>query len=176
MAQITYDNKVNLDTNANVPRINKVIDEDLNEIKSVVNENSLRSIITAYPGQSLKPTSGVTLFPLQNIRTQSGDLNKLTLDSGKIKIGKGVNHIMVSAACTDSSDSQTGRALYIYKNDYLVIRTLLNTNAINQSSLSLVNVLESVKENDLISLRVEGNGISYSGGKELTWLTVEVID
>ena len=176
MAQITYDNKVNLDTNANVPRINKVIDEDLNEIKSVVNENSLRSIITAYPGQSLKPTSGVTLFPLQNIRTQSGDLNKLTLDSGKIKIGKGVNHIMVSAACTDSSNSQTGRALYIYKNDYLVIRTLLNTNAINQSSLSLVNVLESVKENDLISLRVEGNGISYSGGKELTWLTVEVID
>ena len=70
MKQITYDNKVNLNTNPDVPRINKVIDEDLNEIKRVVNENSLRSIITAYPGQSLKPTSGVTLFPLQNIRTQ----------------------------------------------------------------------------------------------------------
>lgn len=39
MAQITYDNKVNLDTNADIPRINKVIDEDLNEIKNVVNEN-----------------------------------------------------------------------------------------------------------------------------------------
>ena len=176
MKQITYDNKVNLDTNPDVPRINKVIDEDLNEIKKVVNENSLRSIITAYPGQSLKPTSGITLFPLQNIRTQSGDLNKLKLESGKIKIGKGVNHIMVSAACTDSTNSQTGRALYIYKNDSVIARTLLNANTIIQPSLSIVNVLESVTENDLISIRVEGNGISYAGGKELTWLTVEVID
>ena len=41
MAQITYDNKVNLDTNADVPRINKVIDDDLNEIKNVVNENAI---------------------------------------------------------------------------------------------------------------------------------------
>ena len=41
MAQITYDNKVNLDTNADVPRINKVIDDDLNEIKKVVNENAI---------------------------------------------------------------------------------------------------------------------------------------
>ena len=176
MKQITYDNKVNLNTNPYVPRMNKVTAEDLNEIKSVVNENSLRSIITAYPGQSLKPTSGVTFFPLQNIRSQSGDLNKLTLDSGKIKIGKGVNHIMVSAACTDSSNSQTGRALYIYKNDDIIVRTLLNANINIQPSLSITNVLESVSENDLISIRVEGNGISYSGSKSLTWLTVEVID
>lgn len=41
MAQITYDNKVNLDTNADIPRINKVTDEDLNEIKNVVNENAI---------------------------------------------------------------------------------------------------------------------------------------
>ena len=176
MKQIAYDNKVNLDTNPDVPRINKVIDEDLNEIKSVVNENSLRSIITAYPGQSLKPTSGVTLFPLQNIRSQSGDLKKLTLESGKIKIGKGVNHIMISAACADSSDSQTGRALYIYKNNDVIARTLLNAHINIQPGLSITNVLESVSENDLISIRVEGNGISYSGSKQLTWLTVEVID
>ena len=83
---------------------------------------------------------------------------------------------MVSAACTDSSDSQTGRALYIYKNDDIIVRTLLNAHINIQPSLSIANVLESVSENDLISIRVEGNGISYSGGKQLTWLTVEVID
>lgn len=41
MAQITYDNKVNLNTNADIPRINKVTDEDLNEIKNVVNANAV---------------------------------------------------------------------------------------------------------------------------------------
>lgn len=70
MAQITYDNKVNLNTNADIPRINKVTDEDLNEIKNVVNENAilnslseiglsefttLDSIVTAVPnGKTLQ--------------------------------------------------------------------------------------------------------------------------
>lgn len=39
MAKITYDNKSNLNLNANVPNVNKVTDNDMNEIKSVVNSN-----------------------------------------------------------------------------------------------------------------------------------------
>lgn len=39
MAQITYENKVKINDNPNIPDINKVTDDDMNEIKSVVNEN-----------------------------------------------------------------------------------------------------------------------------------------
>ena len=39
MAQITYDNKVKLNDDPNIPDINKVTDDDMNEIKSVVNGN-----------------------------------------------------------------------------------------------------------------------------------------
>lgn len=47
MAKITYEDKQNLTTDPELLRINKVIDDDMNEIKQVVNENddSLNSII-----------------------------------------------------------------------------------------------------------------------------------
>ena len=39
MAQITYDDKSYLDENPSIPDVNKVTDDDMNEIKSVVNTN-----------------------------------------------------------------------------------------------------------------------------------------
>ena len=39
MAKITYEDKVKLNDNVDIPRVNKVTDEDLNEIKKVINEN-----------------------------------------------------------------------------------------------------------------------------------------
>jgi len=39
MAQITYANKVKLNDDPNIPDINKVTDDDMNEIKSIVNGN-----------------------------------------------------------------------------------------------------------------------------------------
>lgn len=48
MAQITYENKVKINDNPNIPNINKVTDDDMNEIKQVVNENyqELTNLIT----------------------------------------------------------------------------------------------------------------------------------
>ena len=40
MAKIQYTDKQNIRTNASVPEINKVTDQDMNEIKNVVNENA----------------------------------------------------------------------------------------------------------------------------------------
>ena len=37
---ITYDNKSYLNQNANIPNVNKVTDSDMNEIKTVVNNNA----------------------------------------------------------------------------------------------------------------------------------------
>lgn len=55
MAQITYDTKVALNENPNVADINKVTDDDMNEIKQVVNTNTPAGLITAYAG-STAPT------------------------------------------------------------------------------------------------------------------------
>ena len=39
MGKITYENKVAINENAEIPNINKVTDNDMNEIKTVVNNN-----------------------------------------------------------------------------------------------------------------------------------------
>lgn len=39
MSKITYTNKVALNENADIPNVNKVTDDDMNEIKTVVNNN-----------------------------------------------------------------------------------------------------------------------------------------
>lgn len=39
MSKITYTNKVALNENADIPNVNKVTDDDMNEIKAVVNNN-----------------------------------------------------------------------------------------------------------------------------------------
>lgn len=55
MAQITYANKVNINTNAGVADINKVKDADMNEIKSTVNTNTPVGTVSLFAG-STAPT------------------------------------------------------------------------------------------------------------------------
>ena len=55
MAQITYDNKVALNENPSVADINKVTDDDMNEIKTTINANTPVGCINLYAG-STAPT------------------------------------------------------------------------------------------------------------------------
>lgn len=52
MAQITYDDKVALNENPSVAEINKVTDDNMNEIKSTINTNTPVGVITAYAGDT----------------------------------------------------------------------------------------------------------------------------
>lgn len=83
MAQITYNNKVNLDTNADVPRINKVIDEDLNEIKNVVNENddnvgNLSDLDTTDKSNIVKSINEINSKSMQVTELYVGSVNSTT--------------------------------------------------------------------------------------------------
>ncbi len=73
---ITYDDKQYLNQNADIPATNKVQDTDMNEIKSVVNNNALE--VTNITGQILwtnpSPTSN---FASQNITLSSSDYDML---------------------------------------------------------------------------------------------------
>ena len=55
MAQITYDDKVALNENPSVAEINKVTDDDMNEIKTTINTNTPVGCINLYAG-STAPT------------------------------------------------------------------------------------------------------------------------
>ena len=52
MAQITYNNKVALNTNPNVAEINKVTDNNMNEIKNAVNTNTPVGSISLFAGKT----------------------------------------------------------------------------------------------------------------------------
>lgn len=68
MAQITYENKVKINDNPNIPAVNKGRDVDWNEIKEVVNANDTES--QAY-FEKITPT---VLYENRNGTTSSGNL------------------------------------------------------------------------------------------------------
>ena len=88
MAKITYEDKQNLSTNESILRINKVIDDDMNEIKQVVNAND--------------DTLNAALQPLE----------KITLNmSATQEFGSGLNWYYVDQL--DTIKRQTGTAFTI---------------------------------------------------------------
>lgn len=52
MAQITYSNKVNINSNSSVADINKINDSDMNEIKTTVNTNTPVGSISMFAGST----------------------------------------------------------------------------------------------------------------------------
>lgn len=50
MAQITYENKVKINDNPNIPNVNKVTDDDMNEIKEIVNSNTPTGVVSIFAG------------------------------------------------------------------------------------------------------------------------------
>ena len=71
---ITYDNKTALNANVDIPNINKVTDNDMNEIKSVVNNN-------ANEFNSFKQE----LIPTVLYENQSGSTSNITLNDNILK-------------------------------------------------------------------------------------------
>lgn len=105
--------------------------------------------------------------------------DKLIIQSdGTIKIGKDVNRIVVSGACSLSVVNDYDlRRLAIFKNNEIINRTQQNHNG--YQSFSLAPKCVGVKENDVISLKFTGSkspSATVSTGQETTYLTIEIID
>ena len=73
MANITYDTKVALNENPSIADINKVTDDDMNEIKSVVNTNTPPGLISMFAG-STAPTGWLICDGSAVSRTTYADL------------------------------------------------------------------------------------------------------
>lgn len=201
MAQITYADKVFLNQNSQVADINKVNDSDLNQIKSVVNQNDTNvgdltnlnttdksSVVNAINevnssnAITLQLTSnqtvgtGYSVIQFNNTDTQIG--NGLTVSStGVIKIGAGISNVKVSyyLNLANSANPQVP-----------IVHILKNGSNLQQSGASIVgttssnfpltvsNYIVEVSENDLISIEIAGNGnnVTIRNG---SFMTVESI-
>lgn len=62
MALISYQNKVALSENPSIPNINKVTDDDMNEIKNVVNSNETKVLLAVSASAPAQCSSGDMYF------------------------------------------------------------------------------------------------------------------
>lgn len=85
--------------------------------------------------------------------------NNLIIDNGKIKIGKDINHILISGSVQMQIKTVGTKNIMIYKNNECVNRSLNSAN-INKSANAAIHVtpvLINAKEGDLISMSIYGS-------------------
>ena len=119
--QITWTDKTNLDTQPSIPRANKVIDDDMNEIKTVVNTNDgLREDITGHIlWTNENPTSPITTDTNITLADDDYDIYEIIYSynttndfqqSVKALKGKGTI-LLIHAAVNDCTAKRTARLL-----------------------------------------------------------------
>lgn len=177
MALITYANKVTMNENASVPAVNKVRAADMNEIKSVVNENAIRDVITAYLTSDITITTGGAYVDISlNASISSG--TKLTLNNNGIVVGSGITKVIVSAKIgLPSNKMSTGaKNIVIRKNGSIVDRNWLSISTTGNNGLVLPSKLIDVQEGDVLKLGYYGAANDGINGGAFTQFTVEAIE
>ncbi len=163
----------------NLPSTNTPVNAtNLNKMEQGIYDANDKNVITANASSNITiSTGGLNNYPLNNTIASTG--NKLSLSNGKIVIGAGVNHILVSAKLQIYLETSNGDAknLALYKNDSFLMN---NLNAVPRSSrinfsTTINDLLVNVQENDTISCRVYG-GVGDQITASSTYVTVEVID
>lgn len=87
MAQITYENKQTLNTNPSIPSVNKVESDNMNEIKSVVNENDTNVGSLS----NLNTTDKTSIVNAIN-EVNTNQINSSTYSTNETVIGTWVNN------------------------------------------------------------------------------------
>lgn len=158
--------------------LNAMVDQTYQDLK----EYADKSIITAYLTTPIITTTDGFIKCQLDSSTSFG--NKLTLENGSIKIGKGVKKIKVSGNVTYRYDSGaidvTGA--YIKKNEETIVQSATykpdNTKA---TTASCSPVIVDVVEGNIISLHGYGQSsittcIVGDQPSRITYLTVEVVE
>lgn len=184
--QITYNNKSYINQNPDIPNSNKITDDDMNEIKSVVNANYtehkdkidlISNCITAT--LSTTKTLSTTNYEKLPIDTDNTVGTLLTLDTvnNVVKIGAGITKVMVSANVLFSTGgtSSTRRGISIYKNSSQIIYNSTKGDT-TYTGCSIAPYILDVQENDTIGLYAINQGASGSViSATNTYLTVKVV-
>lgn len=169
MATITYSNKSFLNQNPSVPNVNKVTDNDMNEIKTTVNTNynevgnitnltttdkssivnSINEIVTNYEYVALYGSHSAAYthtLVLNDDALKFRELIVVTGNSGTDAANKSVILPIINGTIYSGGTTQTYRWLDIDIKSYtqntktLVLSTALWVNSSNNSSVSIVGI------------------------------------
>lgn len=171
------ENAIN-EVDSNVETLRTEITENLQQMKNDT-ENAInevekefsKNIMTASPTSDV---ASVTDLSKVNLEREIHIGEKLSLSNGGIKIGAGVEHIIVSAQATPSGFVLESTQLAIYKNEEQITRALLRAGDV-QGTMILADKLIEVTEGDSIFMYYAGNSTQLVGKDSLTYLTVEVV-
>jgi hypothetical protein len=145
-----------------------------NDINEEINTKTQRHVITVQLENNFSKTiADYETLPF-TVETKAG--TKLTLSNNSVIIGSGVSKIKVSAKASFNTIATSGlKWLTIFKNNDAVSPNPRNLSA--RDMIYATEVLVSVNENDIITVKVNGtiNDV-IRGGIGYTYLTVEVVE
>lgn len=114
MAKITYENKQILNTNPSIPSVNKVKSVDMNEIKSVVNENdtNVGDLSNLNTTDKTSVVNAINEVNTNQINSSTYSTNEIVIGTylgkplyrkvltGMLPTGKGENNFNLSSECS----------------------------------------------------------------------------
>lgn len=189
MAKITYTNKETLNSQPSIADKNKVKADDMNEIKSVVNENDDNYIAL---NNKVNDINMISIYLSQNTDvSNNGKIpfdtstfigTKLTLNNNGIKIGSGVSKIKVSlnlaVRYTGTTNKVYGAALQINGSDPSDVSQMLEARCQKTISEPISacsgEKIMTVSENDVLTVKVIAGATCPCS--PASFLTVEVIE
>lgn len=142
IAKITNEVDKYIDGNRNVDLnddVKNYIDNKLNKSAITVSSSSLNTALS----------TTLTKYPYTTVDTQKG--TKLTLENGEVKIGEGINYVLISGDIFLSGTDQGIGNLTIYKNDSLVFRHGPRLSSGTEQHFASTAKVISVTEGDTLS-------------------------
>lgn len=149
---------------------------DIQDLQNQLNDKNI--ITVGFSSDFTISTAGNNDIALNKIITQVG--NKMTLSNGKIVIGNGVSHILVSGNAFMVIKTNGAKNFLIKQNNQEVIVSMNSFSGVSANmnvSRGLGSKLISVAEGDTIGFSIYGASTEVvSSNTSRTYLTVEVID
>lgn len=186
MAQITYQNKSAINVNADVAAVNKVSADDMNEIKTVVNNNYNEFQLTqsfCVAGISANFTTSSTadaILPLNTTINSSGSIS-LDTENNAIQIGSAnIHYVRVSGMIrwTNNLTANQRFNIAIQKNSDLVASNTLRSSTGTNQSQNIPSLIIPVSNGDKIYLIVrsfDSSGNTVGSPSYTTFLQVEAV-
>lgn len=175
MAKVTFEDKVALNENADIPNINKCMASDLNELKAGVNAlYDDKNILSA------KLESDFVITPNEYVEISNWTENikignKLNVENGKIKIGAGVSAIKIVGQFGVLTNSDTERYYFYTKKNGESIGTWVVFDTKNSYMSVPFTQMLNVAENDIISVAIYGSSNANSIEKHKTTFILETV-
>lgn len=183
MSQITYGNKVTLNSQPSIANINKVTADDMNEIKSAHNDtdNKVHDILstnqcaTAYLSNDITDLQNSNI-PLDQITSST---NLLTLSNNGIMIGSGITRVLVSGNVFFQASNNNGyiwTKITLTRNNVTTdISTAIDDFSTNFASTSHAPRFINVQTGDIINLYKIDLNLGTIRKETNTYLTVQAI-